>query len=193
MGFKTALKIIIASTLFLQALAAFYNYSTCASNAYLSSSNLKCITCPANQIANTYQSVSIACQCAVGFAPSGNGGCSAMAGSCGVSTNTYYPLYALNGNTNTVSSCGTCASTAFTNRYAMNNSAMELAASRVVEERSMVLKDALVIPHFLLLFAVISVAFLPPSHLRQRQAPTLRSSNMYFSINAAHTRMCDLL
>lgn len=98
-----------------------------------------------------------------------------MAGSCGVSTNTYYPLYALNGNTNTVTSCGTCASTAFTNRYARNNSAMELAVSRVEEEWFMVLKDAHVIPHFLLLFAVISVAFLPPFRHRQRLAPILRS------------------
>ena len=85
---------------------------------------MKCITCPANQIANTYQSVSTACQCSIGYSPSGNGGCSAITGSCGLSANTYYPLYDLNGNTKSVSSCGVCASTAFTNRYAKNNLAL---------------------------------------------------------------------
>ena len=193
MGFKTALKIIIASAFFLRTPAAFYNYSTCSSNAYLSSSNMKCITCPANQIANTYQSVSTACQCSVGYSPSGNGGCSAITGSCGLSANTYYPLYDLNGNTNSVSSCGTCASTAYTNRYERNNSAMELVVNLVDEEWFTVLKDALAIPHFLLIFALISVAILPLSRYLQPQAPMLRSSNMYLSINPAHPRMCNIL
>jgi len=180
MGFKTALKIIIESTIFLQTIASFYNYSTCSSSAYLSSSNMNCITCPANQIANTYQSVSTACQCSIGYSPSGNGGCSAITGSCGLSANTYYPLYDLNGNTKSVSSCGVCASTAFTNRYAKNNLAMEQVANLVDEEWFTVLKDALAIPHFLLIFALISVVFLPLSRHLQRQAPMLRSSNMYF-------------
>jgi hypothetical protein len=115
MGFKTAL--LTLALLIGRVAAASYTYTPCSSSAFLSAANLKCTNCPANQIANTYESVPIACQCKVGFAPSGSGGCSALGATCGISlNNTYYPLYALSGSANSVSSCGSCATNAYTNR-----------------------------------------------------------------------------
>jgi hypothetical protein len=113
MAFKTAL--LLAAVIHCIA-AASYNYTPCASSAYLNATNLNCVSCPANQIANSYQSVPIACQCAVGFSPNGNGACSAMTGTCGSSSNTYYPLYSPSGSVNSVNSCGSCAANAYTNR-----------------------------------------------------------------------------
>lgn len=114
MKFKITLLIAV---FLLQVGATFYNYTTCGSKSYLNAANLQCVNCSSNQIANTYQSVSMACQCAVGYTPSGNGACSSISNvTCGASTSTYYPLYSLSGITNTVTSCMPCAANAYTNR-----------------------------------------------------------------------------
>jgi hypothetical protein len=48
--FKSALILVLAQL----AVASFYNYSACGAMSYLNAANLKCISCPTNQIANTY-------------------------------------------------------------------------------------------------------------------------------------------
>lgn len=113
MRLRTAL---LLAALLLHARAASFAYSACSAAAYLSAANLQCSNCPANQIANTYQSVPTACQCALGFAPSGSGGCAAMGATCGAGSTTFYPLYSLGGSTSSVGACGSCAGNAFTNR-----------------------------------------------------------------------------
>lgn len=117
MQLKTALLLITIALSAIGIKAASYNYSQCTAKAYLNTANLKCVNCPANQIANTYQSIATACQCAIGFSPSGNGACSSLtSATCGSTTNTYYPVYSLSGSFSSVSSCASCAGNAYTNR-----------------------------------------------------------------------------
>lgn len=101
---------------FALAASASFSYSACPATAALNPASLKCAACPANQIANTYQAIPTACQCALGYAPSGNGACAAMGASCSATANTFYPLYSLSGAVTAVSSCGSCAANAYTNR-----------------------------------------------------------------------------
>jgi hypothetical protein len=56
-----------------------------------------------------------------------------LSGSCSAASNTYFPLFSLSGSVNSVSSCGTCAANAYTNRYLDRYSAMGLVVSHVVE------------------------------------------------------------
>lgn len=187
MDFKTAF--LILALLLDQTTAASYNYTSCAGTAYLSTANLKCTNCPANQIANTYQSLPIACQCKVGFAASGNGGCSALSAACGVTSNTYFPLYSLSGSVNSVSSCGSCAANAYTNRYLDRYSAMGLVVSHVVEAWCTAPRDVSATLPFLPIFAVILGVFLPHLHPRPPAATTPINSNTYLPYDAALPRV----
>lgn len=107
-----------------------YAYSACDSSSSLNSANLACSTCPANTIANNYQTIATSCQCAAGFLPSTNGVCSsASASTCGPSTFSFYPIYSLDGDTasGTVT-CTPCAGNAFTNMYNHSHEEMRLLA-----------------------------------------------------------------
>lgn len=104
--------------LILQVAPASYSYSSCPAKYYLNTANLQCVACPTNQISNNYQSVPIACQCATGYTPSTNGGCTLLNTACGTNGLTYNPVYQLNGDvTGGGSTCSSCAATAKANTY----------------------------------------------------------------------------
>jgi hypothetical protein len=112
--FKT---VLCFSLIWTSTLSASYTYSQCNSSYYLNTANLACVTCPNNQIANTYQVVPTACQCSVGYIPSTNGACSvANTSSCSTS-NSYYPVYNRDGSSNSAANCLACAGNAYVNKY----------------------------------------------------------------------------
>jgi len=97
-------------------LSASYTYASCNSSYYLNTANLACVTCPNNQIANTYQIVPIACQCSSGYMPSTNGACTAANSSTCSITNSYYPIYNRDGSSNSVANCLKCSNNSYANK-----------------------------------------------------------------------------
>jgi hypothetical protein len=148
------LKLTLITILVLQTAATSYSYSSCSSSTYLNTANLQCIACPANQIANTYQTVASACQCSIGYAASANGACTPINPSCSYSSNNYTLLYSLNGNVGD-STCSSCALTAYTNRYSACNSAMAQAAYLAAKTKLTVVPKAVPAAHHYHLFPLI--------------------------------------
>lgn len=97
-------------------LTASYTYSSCNSSYYLNTANLACVTCPNNQIANTYQVVPISCQCSSGYMPSTNGACTAANTSTCSTTNSYYPIYNRDGSSNSAANCAACSTNSYVNK-----------------------------------------------------------------------------
>lgn len=84
--FKTALFLFL---LLVAVHSAAYSYSACPASRF-NPANLACNTCPANQLANNYQTVAISCQCAPGFLPGSSGTCSALTyGPCLTTSNNF--------------------------------------------------------------------------------------------------------
>jgi hypothetical protein len=109
--------ILFLSILLAPALCAAYSYSPCNTSAYLNPANLQCLTCPTNQVANSYQLLPISCQCSAGYTSSTNGAaCTAAFTSTCATTNSYYPIYNLDGSLNTGSdNCVACSSSGYAN------------------------------------------------------------------------------
>ena len=115
MKFKFTHILVALASLLIIVSSTSYSYSPCATTAYLNTANLQCVSCKANQVANSYQTVASVCQCSRGYSASGNGGCSAISPTCSYSTNSYSLVYSLNGDSGT-NACASCASNAYLNR-----------------------------------------------------------------------------
>lgn len=113
-------QLLLISTLYILTLSAAYNYSACNSTYYFNPANLACLSCQNNQVANSYQTIPIACQCSSGYLPLVNGtGCtSASTLSCQIN-NSYFPIYNRDGsiNTTTAANCVACADKSYVNKY----------------------------------------------------------------------------
>lgn len=101
--------------------SSFYSYSACNSTSYLNTANLQCTQCSNNQTANTYQTIPIICQCAIGYVVGDNNICSQINGNTCGTNSTFYELYTITGDVSSsvtnATACSSCASNAYANQY----------------------------------------------------------------------------
>lgn len=115
----TGRDILLVCCLLVLATPAAYTYSPCNSSSFLNTANLQCYSCLSNQVANSYQVIATSCQCSPGYlVATNNAACTAVFSSTCSISNSYYPIYTINGNTNTgTSNCLACSSDAYANTY----------------------------------------------------------------------------
>jgi hypothetical protein len=110
---------LLLSLWVLGASGASYSYAPCNGSSWLSPADLSCKACLSNQLANSYQTVPVACQCAAGYVPAVDGAvCTAAFSATCATPNSYFPIFGTDGSYSASANCLPCSATASANQYA---------------------------------------------------------------------------